>query len=154
LRNRISRFVTLKGAVAYARVSKARAQNYLPFIWYSIDCNYFSHSNISSGFDIVDVNHVHGIWVELSVPDGHPVEGRHYAFAGVVDYDDDFDATALDGVARNKCYTRDSDTQTGDDLASESELRFVLASGLYKAELKQYCPLLLDVRLGDSPELM
>ncbi|KAF9533331.1 hypothetical protein EC957_002215, partial [Mortierella hygrophila] len=54
LRNKISRFVTLKDDVAYARVSKARAQNYLPFIWHSIDCNYFSHSNISSGFDIVD----------------------------------------------------------------------------------------------------
>ncbi|KAF9135698.1 hypothetical protein BGX30_011470 [Mortierella sp. GBA39] len=38
--------------------------------------------------------------------------------------------------------------------ASESKLRFVLPSGLLKAELNQNCPLLSHVRLRDSPKSM
>ncbi|KAF9131641.1 hypothetical protein BGW39_001546 [Mortierella sp. 14UC] len=37
---------------------------------------------------------------------------------------------------------------------TDNELRFALQSGLLKAEVKQNCPLLRDVRLKDSPESM
>ncbi|KAF9120913.1 hypothetical protein BGX30_002888 [Mortierella sp. GBA39] len=277
LRDRISRFVTLKDAIACARVSKAWAQDYLPFIWYSIDCNKFSHSNTSSGFDIVVVKHAHHIRVANNV--NYPSQMAILVKGGIAQLRElsitmtssTFHyATALDFVARNSATLeklklkpvttyatkyesplycvhasmlvhpglsnkiasrlRDLDVSglwlmreglstilqgcpnlshlnlSGTDVigrasvnfgheglsfltcsiitalrpdptdsqqqpspgllmhfpnlktwstsGSESELRFVLPSGLLKAEVKQHSPLLSDVRLRDSPESM
>ncbi|KAF9334593.1 hypothetical protein BGZ91_010799 [Linnemannia elongata] len=278
LRSRISHFVTHKDAVACARVSKDWAQDYLPLIWYSIDCNKFSHSNTSSGFDIVVGKHAHHIRVANNV--NYPSQMAILAKGGVKQLRElsitmttsTFHyATALDFVARNSATLeklklkpvatsyatkyesplycvhasmlvhpglsdkfasrlRDLDVSglwlmreglstilqgcpnllhlnlSGTDVigrssvnfrheglsiltcsiitalrpdptdsqqlpspgllvhfpnlrtwstsGSESELRFVLPSGLLKAEVKQHCPLLSDVRLRDSPESM
>ncbi|KAK3833066.1 MAG: hypothetical protein JOS17DRAFT_741430 [Linnemannia elongata] len=277
LRNRISRFVTLKDAVACARVSKAWAQDYLPLIWYSIDCNRFSHSNTSFGFDTVVGKHAHHIRIANNV--NYPSQMALLVKGGVTQLRElsitmttsTFHyATALDFVARNSATLEklklkpvttyatkyesplycvhasmlvhpglsnkfasrlqdldvsglwlmreglstilqgcpnllhlnlsgtdvigrasinfrheglsiltcsiitalrpdptDSQQQPSPGLlmhfpnlrtwstsGSESELRFVLPSGLLKAEVKQHCPLLSDVRLRDSPESM
>ncbi|KAG9062080.1 hypothetical protein KI688_006804 [Linnemannia hyalina] len=259
LRDRISRFVTPKDAIACARVSKAWAQDYLPLIWYSIDCNKFSQSNTGSGFDIVVAKHARHIRVANNVNytsqmailvKGGIMQLRELSItmtSSAFHY-----ATALDFVARNSAtleklklkpvttyaakyesplycatgsrrvgtvadargavddssrmpesiapepiwhgyhrsgvsqfptrgtllpYLRiitalrpdptDSQVQPSPGLlmhfpnlktwstsGSESELRFVLPSGLLKAEVKQHCPLLSDVLLRDSPESM
>ncbi|KAF9148576.1 hypothetical protein BG015_009670 [Linnemannia schmuckeri] len=277
LRNRISHFVALKDAVACARVSRAWAQDYLPIIWYSIDCNKFAYSNIGSGFDIVVGKYAHHIRVANNVTfmsqmailtKGNVTQLRELSITmttSTFHY-----ATALDFVARNSASLerlklkpvptsarkyesplycvhasmlvhsgltsktasrlRDLDVSglwlmreglstilqgcpnlshlnlSGTDVigrasfnfqheglsfltcsiitalrpdptdsqqqpspgllmhfpnlktwstsGSESELRFVLPSGLLKAEVKLHCPLLSDVRLRDSPESM
>ncbi|KAG0286974.1 hypothetical protein BGZ96_009026 [Linnemannia gamsii] len=280
LRDRISRFVTLEDAVSCARVSKTWAHDYLPVIWYSIDCNKFAHNNTSIGFDIVVSKHAHHIRVATNVNytsqiaiffKGNVTQLRELSITmstSTFHY-----ATALDFVARNSASLeklklkpmttfatkyesplycvhasmlvhpgcslgptrlasrlRDLDVSglwmmreglstilqgcpnlshlnlSGTDVigraslnfqheglsfltcsiitalrpdptdsqqqpspgllmhfpnlktwstsGSESELRFVLPSGLLKAEVKQHCPLLSDVRLRDSPESM
>ncbi|KAG0311208.1 hypothetical protein BGZ97_012005 [Linnemannia gamsii] len=280
LRTRISRFVARKDAVSCARVSRAWARDYLPLIWYSIDCNKFAHNNTSTGFDFVVGKHAHHIRVATNVnytsqmaifSKGNVTQLRELSITmttSTFHY-----ATALDFVARNSAslerlklkpvttyatkydsplycvhasmlvhpgYSlgstniasklRDLDVsglwlmreglstilqgcpnllhinltntdvigraslnfqheglsfltcsiitalrpdptdsqqrpspgllmhfpnlRTWSTSGSESELRFVLPSGLLKTEVKQHCPLLSDVQLRDSPESM
>ncbi|KAG0273328.1 hypothetical protein BGZ95_010859 [Linnemannia exigua] len=55
IRTRISHFVERKDALACARVARAWAQDYLPIIWYTLDCRKFSsQGNISKLHSVVN----------------------------------------------------------------------------------------------------
>ncbi|KAG0371827.1 hypothetical protein BGX24_001114 [Mortierella sp. AD032] len=67
LRTRISHFVERKDALACARVSRAWAQDYLPIIWYTLDClKYPSQGTVSKFYSVVN-RHAHHFRVAHNV---------------------------------------------------------------------------------------